>query len=49
MIAVRTFNVAGYSGGYASRIAAAGERAGVRRAAAVARAALLNAVGRPGS
>jgi hypothetical protein len=43
MILVRTFNVAGYFSGYVHRIAAAGERASVHRAAALARAAFLNA------
>ena len=49
MILVRTFSVAGYFDGYVRRIAAAGERASVRRAAALARAAFLNAVAEPGS
>jgi hypothetical protein len=49
MILVRTFNVAGYFDGYVHRIATAGERAGVHRAAALARAAVLNAPGEPES
>jgi len=49
MIVVRTFNVAGYFDGYVHRIAAAGERASVHRAAALARAALVNAAGEPES
>jgi hypothetical protein len=49
MIVVRTFNVAGYFDGYVDRIATAGERASVHRAAAVARAAFLNAPGEPES
>ena len=49
MILVRTFNVAGYFDGYVCRIAAAEERASVHRAAALARAAFLNAPGEPGS
>ena len=49
MILVRTFNVAGYFDGYVYRIAAAEERASVHRAAALARAAFLNAPGEPGS
>jgi hypothetical protein len=49
MILVRTFNVAGYFDGYVHRIATAGERASVRRAAALARAAVLNAPGEPES
>lgn len=49
MIVVRTFNVAGYFDGYVHRIATAGERASVHRAAAVARAAFLNAPGEPES
>jgi hypothetical protein len=49
MIVVRTFNVAGYFDGYVYRIAAAGERASVHRAAALARAAFLNAAGEPES
>jgi hypothetical protein len=43
MILVRTFNVAGYFGGYVHRIATAGERA------SIARAAFLNAPGEPES
>lgn len=38
-----------YSGGYVHRIAAAGERASGHRAAALARAAFLNAAGEPES
>ena len=49
MILVRTFNVAGYFDGYVHRIATAGERASVHRAAALARAAFLNAAGEPES
>ena len=49
MILVRTFNVAGYFDGYVHRIATAGERASVHRAAALARAAVLNAPGEPES
>ena len=49
MIVVRTFNVAGYFDGYVHRIAAAGERASVHRAAALARAAFLDAAGEPES
>jgi len=45
MIVVRTVNVAGYFDGYVYRIAAAGERASVHRAAGLARAAVLNAPG----
>jgi len=45
MIVVRTVNVAGYFDGYVHRIATAQERASVHRAAALARAALLNAPG----
>jgi hypothetical protein len=48
MVLVRTFNVAGYFDGYVHRIATAGERAGVHRAAALARAGLVNAPGEPG-
>ena len=47
MILVRTFNVAGYFDGYVHRIATAEERASVHRAAALARAAFLNAPGEP--
>ena len=43
MIVVRTFNVAGCFGGYVHRIATAEERVSVHRAAALARAAFLNA------
>ena len=49
MIVVRTFNVAGYFDGYVHRIATAGERASVDRAAGLARAAFLNAPGEPES
>ena len=49
MILVRTFNVAGYFDGYVHRIATAEERASVHRAAALARAAFLNAPGEPES
>jgi hypothetical protein len=49
MIVVRTVNVAGYFDGYVDRVAAAGERASVHRAAGLARAAFLNALGEPGS
>jgi hypothetical protein len=49
MILVRTFSVAGYFDGYVYRIATAEERASVHRAAALARAAFLNAPGEPGS
>jgi hypothetical protein len=45
MVVVRTVIVAGYFGGYVHRIATAGERASVYRAAALARAALVNAPG----
>jgi hypothetical protein len=43
MIVVRTFNVAGCFGGYVHRIATAEERVSVHGAAALARAAFLNA------
>ena len=49
MILVRSLNVAGYFDGYVHRIAAAEERASVHRAAALARAAFLNALGQPES
>jgi hypothetical protein len=49
MILVRTFNVAGYFDGYVYRIATAEERGSVHRAAALARAAFLNAPGEPES
>jgi hypothetical protein len=49
MVLVRAFNVAGYFDGYVYRIATAEERASVRRAAALARAAFLNAPGEPES
>jgi hypothetical protein len=48
MSLVRTVHVAGYFDGYAYRIAAAEERASIDRAAALARAAFLNAPGEPG-
>ena len=48
MILVRTLDVAGYFDGYVHRIATAEERASVHRAAALARAALVNAPGEPG-
>src|SRR5204862_8038024 len=43
IILVRTFNVAGYFDGYVHRIATTEERASVHWAAALARAAFLNA------
>jgi hypothetical protein len=49
MIVVRTFDVAGYFDGYLHRIAMAGERAAVHRAAALARAAFPGAPGEPES
>ena len=49
MILVRTLNVAGYFDGYVYRTATAEERASVHRAAALARAAFLNAPGEPES
>jgi hypothetical protein len=49
MIVVRTFNVAGYFDGYVHRIAAAGERASVHRAAALACGAFLDVLGEPES
>ena len=49
MIVVRTVNVAGYFDGYVYRIAAAGERGSVRRAAGLARAAVLAAPAEPRS
>ena len=49
MIVVRTVNVAGYFDGSVYRIAAAGERGSVRRAAGLARAAVLAAPAEPGS
>ena len=49
MILVRTVDVAGYFDGYVHRIATAGERASVHRAAALAHAAFLNAPGAPES
>ena len=48
MVLVHTFSVAGFFDGYTYRIAAAGERAGIARAAALARAASLDTPGRPG-
>jgi hypothetical protein len=44
-VLVRTFNVAGYFDGYVHRIATVEERASVHWAAALARAAFLNAPG----
>jgi hypothetical protein len=49
MILVRAFSVAGYFDGYVYRIATAEERASVHRAAALARAAFLDAPGEPES
>jgi len=49
MVLVHTFSAAGFSGGYTYRIAAAEERASIVRAAALARAVVLNAPGEPGS
>ncbi len=49
MVLVHTFNVAGPFDGYTYRIATAEERASIARAAALARAAFLNAPGEPGS
>jgi hypothetical protein len=49
MILVRAFDVAGYFDGYVHRIATAEERASVHRAAALARAAFLNAPAEPES
>jgi hypothetical protein len=49
MVLVHTFNVAGLSGGCTCRIATARERDSIARAAALARAALLDALGEPGS
>ncbi len=49
MIVVRALNVAGYFGGYVRRVAAAEERGSVRRAAALAGAAVLNAPAEPES
>ena len=48
MVLVHTFSVAGFFGGYTYRIAAAGERASIDRAAALARAAFLNKPGPDG-
>jgi hypothetical protein len=48
MVLVHTFNVAGFFDGYTYRIAAAEERASIARAAALARAAFLNAPAEPG-
>jgi hypothetical protein len=45
MVLVRTFGVAGFFDGYTYRIATAEERASIDRAAALARAAFLNAPG----
>ena len=49
MIVVRAVSVAGYFDGYVYRIAAARERASGHRAAALARAAVLDAPGGPAS
>ena len=48
MVLARTFGVAGFFDGYTYRIATAEERAIIARAAALARAAFLNAPGEPG-
>jgi hypothetical protein len=48
MVLVHTCNVAGFFDGYTYRIAAAEERASIARAAALARAASLNASAEPG-
>jgi hypothetical protein len=48
MVLVRTFNVAGFFGGYTYRIAAAEERASIARAAGLAWAAFLNGPAEPG-
>ena len=48
MVLVHMFNVAGFFDGYTYRIAAAEERASIVRAAALARAASLNASAEPG-
>ncbi len=48
MVLVHTFSVAGFFDGYTCRIAAAEERAGIVRAAALVRAAFVNAPGGPG-
>ena len=48
MVLVRTFGVAGFFNGYTYRIATAEERDGIDRAAALARAAFLTALGEPG-
>ncbi len=48
-VLVHTFDVAGFFGGYTYRIATAEERAGIDRAAALARAAFLNVPGEPES
>jgi hypothetical protein len=48
MVLVHTFNVAGFFDGYTYRIAAAEEQASIARAAALARAASLNAPAEPG-
>jgi hypothetical protein len=48
MVLVRTFGVAGFFDGYTYRIATAEERASIDRAAALARAAFLTALGEPG-
>lgn len=48
-VLVHTFDVAGFFGGYTYRIATAEERAGIDRAAALARAAFLNVPEEPES
>jgi hypothetical protein len=48
MVLVRTFGVAGFFDGYTYRIATAGERASIDRAAALARAAFPGAPGERG-
>jgi hypothetical protein len=45
---VHTFNIAGFFDGYTCRIAAAKERGNIAQAAALARAAFVNASGKPG-
>lgn len=47
MVLVRAFGVAGFFGGYTYRIASAEERAGIARAAALARAAFMGLSGGP--
>ena len=49
MIVVRAVNAAVYFGGYVRPVASAGERAGVCRAAGLARAGFLSAAGEPES